>query len=877
MALRVRRIGTTTQTDSVARTITVGERCRPPRPRRPRDATATATVIIAPRINLPPQARLADQCGPEGPGQICLGPLVRLGKPKTFDAGGSTDAEGEIVRYEWDVDGNNVYEHDTGANPKLTVTILDDRRANLRVRVTDSDGATDIAAMALTKLEPECQDSVKFERVHVSSPCLRKYEISGGTQYRSKLPVKVNGVTIDPTDTKHVAVNIIGSGLLRRYEVVSGRAVASFPFKDQQLVIQKGALRWTFKDNEIHNAGSLNGRKLGGLEITGAPENIALPSRGIARTKVYLKLPDQFGGPTSEKAIVLTAGSPKPDIAFAAGADDAFEFTVPSASIGPIALSGLKVAYDGEDLWEIAANVTVPVVDATLHAKAGIRDGRFNYAGAEVGFGNPGIGPFGPVFIQRIKFRVEVDPKKSECVPHLGVETETFLGATFTYDYGVPTFALCGEVGLTAGPSVLGAKAISLDAGLGVATYDDRPSVLRAFGNMKVVGIPFADATFEAHTDGFVKVTGRFNYGWDGFASVHGRIALGVMGSKFNAEGGVKACLEFVDFCRGVNALISSKGMAVCMVIDYEIDDWRPGFGYKWGDALPDAYFSGCSLGPYRETIRRTARAASVSEETVTLPANLPGTVIAAKGAGAPPKITLVGPKGERISTPDDLMPVDTRPFFLMKNPQADLTQIAISKPSAGVWRVIVEDGPVTSLKVAHAMTPPRIDVKLGGTKTRRVLGYQVEQRAGQTVSFIERGASTQGEIGAAGAEGRLRWTPAGGAAERREIVAVVEQDGLVAHQLVVARYRAPGPVKPGQVHRLRTQRVKPGLRVTWKPAGARHVVTASFSDGRRIVRNVDGRSLVIRGVARRTRATVAVRAVSASGVLGRQVRIRVR
>ena len=68
--------------------------------------------------------------------------------------------------------------------------------------------------------------------------------------------------------------------------------------------------------------------------------------------------------------------------------------------------------------------------------------------------------------------------------------------------------------------------------------------------------------------------------------------------------------------------------------------------------------------------------------------------MIAAKGAGAPPKITLVGPKGERISTPDDLMPVETRPFFLMKNPQANLTQIAISKPQRGRWRVIVEDGP---------------------------------------------------------------------------------------------------------------------------------------------------------------------------------------
>ena len=52
-------------------------------------------------------------------------------------------------------------------------------------------------------------------------------------------------------------------------------------------------------------------------------------------------------------------------------------------------------------------------------------------------------------------------------------------GSTFGYkwsgDYGVPTFALCGEVGLTGGPQVLGASLVSLDAGLGLATYDDRP------------------------------------------------------------------------------------------------------------------------------------------------------------------------------------------------------------------------------------------------------------------------------------------------------------------------------------------------------------------------------------------------------------------
>ncbi len=113
--------------------------------------------------------------------------------------------------------------------------------------------------------------------------------------------------------------------------------------------------------------------------------------------------------------------------------------------------------------------------------------------------------------------------------------------------------------------------------------------MLRAYGKMKVATLPFADATFEAHTDGFVKVSGKFHYGWDGFASIRGHLDVGVLGKKFNAEGGVKGCLDFVDWCRGVNALVSTKGIAVCMVIDYGIDDWRPGFGYKWGDALPTA------------------------------------------------------------------------------------------------------------------------------------------------------------------------------------------------------------------------------------------------------------------------------------------------
>ena len=64
-----------------------------------------------------------------------------------------------------------------------------------------------------------------------------------------------------------------------------------------------------------------------------------------------------------------------------------------------------------------------------------------------------------------------MSPKESECVPHVGiVDFSSWLepilgkplpqGIVTTYDAGIPTFAMCGEIGLTAGPSIAGAAAV---------------------------------------------------------------------------------------------------------------------------------------------------------------------------------------------------------------------------------------------------------------------------------------------------------------------------------------------------------------------------------------------------------------------------------
>jgi hypothetical protein len=57
-----------------------------------------------------------------------------------FDASGTTDLDGEIVSYEWDVDGDGAYDTEPTLNPKLTLTFESPGEHSVRVRVTDDRG-----------------------------------------------------------------------------------------------------------------------------------------------------------------------------------------------------------------------------------------------------------------------------------------------------------------------------------------------------------------------------------------------------------------------------------------------------------------------------------------------------------------------------------------------------------------------------------------------------------------------------------------------------------------------------------------------------------------------------------------------------------------
>jgi PKD repeat protein len=848
--------------------------------------------------NQPPQAVYDRQCKKVGTLLMCAGLVARESQPKLLDASKSRDSDGQIVKYEWDLDSNGSFEIDTGTTPTLTHTfealtgLVDARKRTVRVRVTDDKGGTDVDEVTLTLLEPACQPQMTAGSLKAKSLCLRMRRLDGGavTRWYSKHPVVLNGITVAPLGGRTFVIDIPQGG---NPEIKVGRAAVTVPVKGSTAQLLDGRVSWRLSNGRLQGFEADGKAKLNGLGITGMPEVPQVFTDGTSKLSFFVALPQQFGGSTSDQPITLRPG--------AAGASaEPLSFGVSNASIGPIGLEQLLVTYDGVDLWEIAAKVGLPEpLPYEIEGGAGIRAGNFEYGRASIDNLNV---PIGPVFLQKINFRIEVSPQESECVPKVGKKTYDMeeeirkAGVNVdlpeedryvTIDYGVPTFALCGGVGLTAGPQILGAAAIRLDAGLGFATYADRPHVLRAFGDVSLVEIPLAHADFEMHTDGYMKMLAKFHWGIEDLATLSGYIKFEAMFPKFNAEGRVDACLEFVDWCAGAKALVSSKGVAVCAKIDVLVDDWEPGFGYRWGDSFPDLYFAGCDLGPYREHFSRASASragalAAGDTRSIDLPAGLPGAVVALKGKDAAPKVTLIGPNGERITTPDGLMPVEQSPFFVLKDPRAKLTQIAISKPSAGRWRVEIEPGSseIVSLRSAEGLDEPQVKARVTGRGHRRAVAYRVKPLEGQKVTFLESGPSTGGVIGVAkGREGTLRFSPADGAAERRKIVALVEQDGQVRDRIEIASYRAPAASRPGRPAGLRVRRSRSALTATWRgvKGAPRYQAAVRLSSGRRALITTKRRRVVIRGLGRGTTGSVQVRALSAAGMKGRAAVAKVR
>jgi hypothetical protein len=547
---------------------------------------------------------------------------------------------------------------------------------------------------------------------------------------------------------------------------------------------------------------------------------------------------------------------------------EAVHVSVPDAFIGPLEITGLFFDYQSEgDQWSGGANLVFPEVSLLAAPPPpdqgfGLKNGGLDHIGATLAF-DPAVELFPGIGLTHIGFTVGLNPTR------------------FSGSAGLQAIDVANVDGtlLAVFPSAAAPYVIPPGAGAGLEPLAGtrlRSTSFAVGGDVSIatpVGeIPIGDGFLLYEFPDYVQFGGSFFYGFHDVFSIDGHITGFVQVSRrqFDIEAGLHACVAVLG-CSGVDAAISSNGIAACWTQTIAIVHIHVGVGYHWGDSFPDVMLLGCDVGPY--TARASRRQAGAgAPDSFTLPAGLPFANVRVRGNGNAPRVTLTGPNGEKLVTPDDKDLFADAAFALVRQPQSDTTFVGIHHPAAGTWTVTPQPGSVAVAQVASAngLPAPGVHARVTGNRTARVLHYRLAPAPGRVVSFVERGPATWRVLGkATRASGTLRFTPARGPAGTRQIVALISENGLAERQVVVASFHARAPALPPAPRHLQVRRAAGALRVSWSPSlgAARYLVTVRLSDGRSelfLRRAKAVRRLTVRGVKATASAVVRVSGLDA-------------
>jgi hypothetical protein len=451
-----------------------------------------------------------------------------------------------------------------------------------------------------------------------------------------------------------------------------------------------------------------------------------------------------------------------------------------------------------------------------------------------------------------------------------------------------PPFKLRGDVGV----SVFPAGNESLVGINGHILYTDawngHPWSLEIGGSVVVLDKVMGQGSLT------IRPTGALDFDVDarmnllGVVSVNGHLEgwLETSTKKFNIEGNGRACLTSI--CANADAIASSTGMGGCarvatIVYYYPVraSNWkwyaawrinwirgeipiRSGFGYRWKSGSVNMLGASCDFGPYRA--QRTAGLSAVGDSYVRIAKGTPAIALKLKGANhTAPDITLHGPKGETLSIPAGQ---PAKKFdngsMIIKNTTDGSTEVMLIKPSAGKWTISTPAGGTRVSQVLTSAYEPPAQIQanvhaIRGGLERISAAYALP--AGAKLSFVEKGNGVQRTLAASVAgktcpgakkspDGRtvscktVDFRPSSGPGGTRQIIAVVERDGIPLMQKNVATFVARKQQLPATPTRLRMVRFAKWVVAAWdKNASAdQYSVSVKTSTGEQYGRMLPGK-----------------------------------
>ena len=513
-------------------------------------------------------------------------------------------------------------------------------------------------------------------------------------------------------------------------------------------------------------------------------------------------------------------------------------FGIQNATLGPLQINNLAFHYSAPgsgdpplegDSWNAAGDVNV-VGAVRVRAFLQFINGQFNYARANLRL-TPGIPIYAGVFLNR-----------------------------FAGEFGINPFRLGVGVGINV------ETVIQIDADTLWVQFNDHLAAIRMDGDMSIYGNQFAHAYAEYWTDGYFDFGGKIGYQYPGDVRAED--------ATFALAGETDFWLE--DQHNGGPSLYQGTGSFTVKVYDYTAANVRGVINNHWmagclGHIVHAAHSVddgrnqtglGCDLEPFSLTPTRTRpplRPAGASQVGATLPDSQAFTVPAGRralvmnvfGKDGAPKVTLVDPKGHQMvagTQAGKLAEADG--LTSMALPQGNLTMLRVERPAAGEWRLqpAADSVAVDRVESTDALPALKVSARVLGSGHRRMLTWRASGLGGRRLQFVERGRNAGQTIATTkAASGRAAFTPQDGSAGTRRIEAqVTGPDGTPLDVPVVARYRAPGPLRPARPARVRVARKRGDVIVSWKK-----------------VRAADGYIVRVTGAGRRERYSVGAKARS--------------
>ena len=325
-------------------------------------------------------------------------------------------------------------------------------------------------------------------------------------------------------------------------------------------------------------------------------------------------------------------------------------------------------------------------------------------------------------------------------------------------------------------------------------------------------------------------------------------------------------CIEIVplDFTTGANVLVSNKGLAACLYFKTFAGTWRPGAGAEWGHG-PTLYLFGCDVKDYKVVIKHAlsgdtvigdivpeglgsaarssgrrsdadgrprqlgrarqvrrqvgpAKAAQAGPDPVDIPAGLPGTVMAFKGADAPPHVILHGPSGQVFDTRQRATrPAEAPGFVALKNDATrhhrDRHREARRRPLDGRDRRRTPRGwSRASRPTARARSRRPARSRAPRTTARSTTPSRTSRPAAASSSSRPATAAA-GASASSRADGRgtLKFHPAGRRARQAQAPGrrVRARTGSSPRRLELGTYTAPAPERPAKAKKFTRQAVR--------------------------------------------------------------------